>query len=79
DSRRSRREIADHLQGSPTLALSNQREANRAESAPDNPAESLEVALSRHGQARASQLLNTLPSIQDAEMPRVLGQKQLIN
>ena len=49
DSRRSLREIADQLQGSPTLALSILREANRAESARDNPAESLEVALSRLG------------------------------
>ncbi|MBF2929504.1 HDOD domain-containing protein, partial [Pseudomonas aeruginosa] len=79
DSRRSLREIADQLQGSPTLALSILREANRAESARDNPAESLEVALSRLGLARASQLLKTLPSIQDAEMPRVLGQMLLIS
>lgn len=79
DSRRSLREIADQLQGSPTLALSILREANRAESARDNPAESLEVALSRLGLGRASQLLKTLPSIQDAEMPRVLGQMLLIS
>ncbi len=32
------------------------------------PPESLEVALSRLGLARASQLLKTLPSIRDAEM-----------
>ncbi len=37
------------------------------------------MALSRLGLARASQLLKTLPSIQDAEMPRVLGQMLLIS
>lgn len=79
DSRRSLRELADQLQDCPTLALAILREANRARSARDNPAESLEVALSRLGLARASALLERLPSVPLAQMPPALGQMLVIS
>nr|WP_294976213.1 HDOD domain-containing protein [uncultured Pseudomonas sp.] len=79
DSHRSIRDIADLLQDCPTLALAILREANRAESARDNPAESLEVALNRLGLARVTQLLEHLPSQPEAQMPRALSQLLLIS
>ncbi|SDI02485.1 HDOD domain-containing protein [Pseudomonas panipatensis] len=79
DNRRSLRDIAELLQDCPTLALAILREANRAASARDNPAESLEVALSRLGLSRASALLERLPSVKQADMPPALGQMLLIS
>lgn len=79
DSRRSLREIADLLQDCPTLALAILREANRARMAQDNPAESLEVALSRLGLTRAAALLESLPHVPRAQMPPVLGQMLVIS
>lgn len=79
DSRRSIRDISDLLQDCPTLALAILREANRAESARDNPAESLEVALNRLGLARVTNLLEQLPSQPEAQMPRALSQLLLIS
>ncbi len=79
DNRRSLRDIVDLLQDSPTLALAILREANRARMARDNPAESLEVALSRLGLARAAALLEGLPSVPAAQMPPALGQMLLIS
>lgn len=79
DSRRSIRDIADLLQDAPTLAFAILREANRAQSARDNPAESLEVALNRLGLSRASQLLDSLPAVPQAQMPRALSQLLLIS
>ncbi len=63
DSRRSIRDIAELLQDAPTLAFAILREANRAQSARDNPAESLEVALNRLGLSRVTQLLDSLPAM----------------
>ena len=79
DNRRSLRDIVDLLQDSPTLALAILREANRARMAQDNPAESLEVALSRLGLVRAAALLESLPSVPEAQMPPALGQMLLIS
>lgn len=79
DSRRSIRDIAELLQDCPTLALAILREANRAQSARDNPAESLEVALNRLGLARVTDLLDRLPSQPEAQMPRALNQLLLIS
>lgn len=79
DSRRSLREIADLLQDCPTLALAILREANRARMAQDNPAESLEVALSRLGLSRVQTLLERLPHMPLAQMPPVLGQMLMIS
>ncbi|PWU30627.1 histidine kinase [Pseudomonas sp. RW407] len=79
DNRRSLRDIADLLQDCPTLALAILREANRARMARDNPAESLEVALSRLGLVRATALLESLPSVPAAQMPPALGQMLLIS
>jgi len=77
DSRRSLREIAELMQDSPTLALSVLREANRAAS--DNPAESLEAALSRLGLKHTEELLQRLPAVATEEMPRALRQVLLIS
>jgi hypothetical protein len=79
DSRRSIRDISDLLQDCPTLAFAILREANSAPSARDNPAESLEVALNRLGLARVTQLLDRLPSVPEAQMPRALSQLLLIS
>ncbi|MGH8355284.1 MAG: HDOD domain-containing protein, partial [Pseudomonas sp.] len=77
DSRRSLREIAELMQNCPTLALSVLREANRA--APDNPAESLEAALSRLGLKHIEELLQRLPAVAAEAMPRALRQALLIS
>lgn len=79
DSRRSIRDISDLLQDCPTLAFAILREANRAPSARDNPAESLEVALNRLGLTRVTQLLDRLPSVPEDQMPRALSQLLLIS
>ncbi|KAF1056525.1 MAG: hypothetical protein GAK44_00207 [Pseudomonas delhiensis] len=79
DSRRSLRDISDLLQECPTLALAILRETNRAPSARENPAESLEAALNRMGLTRAQTLLESLPSVPEAQMPRALNQLLLIS
>ncbi|BCD85064.1 hypothetical protein PSm6_14710 [Pseudomonas solani] len=79
DSRRSMREIADLIQDSPGLALSIMREANRAGSSLDSPAESLEVALTRLGLKRSEELLNRLPAVNETDIPLALRQLQLIS
>ncbi|WP_371364288.1 HDOD domain-containing protein [Pseudomonas sp. QL9] len=79
DNRRSLRDIADQLQDCPTLALAILREANRARMAQDNPAESLEVALSRLGLTHTQALLERLPQVPQAQIPPVLGQLLVIS
>lgn len=75
DSRRSLRDIAELLQGSPALVLSVMREANHSANASQaEPAESLEVALNRLGLARCAQLLARLPAVPSDDLPPVLNQ-----
>jgi hypothetical protein len=79
DSRRSIRDIADLIQGSPALALAVLREVNRRETAAGNPAESLEVALTRLGLKNTEALLARLPSVPEADIPLALRQLQMIS
>ncbi|MBA1202876.1 HDOD domain-containing protein [Pseudomonas capeferrum] len=80
DSRRSMRDIAELMQGSPALVLSVIREANHSANASQaEPAESLEVALNRLGLTRTGQLLARLPALPDIDIPPVLRQFQLIS
>ncbi|MBV4531672.1 HDOD domain-containing protein [Pseudomonas sp. SWRI107] len=80
DSRRSMREIADLMQDSPALALCVMREANHpANASQAAPAESLEVALTRLGLSRASELLARLPAVPGDDIPPVLRQFLLIS
>ncbi|MDZ5604257.1 HDOD domain-containing protein [Pseudomonas sp. RP23018S] len=75
DSRRSLRDIAELMQGSPALVLSVMREANHSANASQaEPAESLEVALNRLGLARCAQLLARLPAIPSSDLPPTLNQ-----
>ncbi|AIR88316.1 HDOD domain-containing protein [Pseudomonas cremoricolorata] len=75
DSRRSMRDIAELMQGSPALVLSVMREANHSANASQaEPAESLEVALNRLGLGRCAQLLGRLPALPRDDMPPVLNQ-----
>jgi hypothetical protein len=79
DSRRSLRDIADMIQDSPTLVLSVMREANHPTSRLTEPAESLEVAISRLGLARTEVLLNRLPTLEAAEIPTAFRQLLLVS
>ncbi|MFC3607729.1 HDOD domain-containing protein [Stutzerimonas tarimensis] len=67
DERRSLREMAESIQGSPVLALEILREANRNRQSLGATAESLEVALTRIGLQRASELLGRLPTLDPAQ------------
>lgn len=79
DSRLSMRQIAEQVQISPVLALYVIREANRNLGAASEPAESLEVALSRIGLQRAAQLLNRIPAAEPRDIPAPLRQTVLIS
>ncbi|MHC6227697.1 HDOD domain-containing protein [Pseudomonas sp. X10] len=80
DSRRSLRDIAELMQGSPALVLSVMREANHpANASQAEPAESLETALNRLGLARTGKLLGRLPAVPTEDIPPVLRQFQLIS
>ena len=79
DSRRSLRDIADLMQSSPALALSVMREANRKSTTLNEPAESLESALSRLGLKRTEELLERQPALPANEIPHALRQIQLIS
>lgn len=79
DSRRSLREIADLIQGSPALALSVLREANSSKNSTSEAAESLENAINRLGLQRTQTLLNSLPAASRDEMALPLRQIQLIS
>lgn len=79
DSRRSLREIADLMQGSPALVLSVLREANRKDSSLGEAAESLETALNRLGLKRAEELLVRIPARAVTDIPQPLRQIQLIS
>lgn len=80
DRRSSLRDIAERIQDSPALALSVIREANRhTHGSMSEPAENLEVALSRLGLKRAEELLVRLLAVPQAEIPAALRQLQLIS
>lgn len=78
DSSKSMRQIAELIQDSPVLALRFIQEANRG-IGDGQPAESLEVALSRIGVQRAEALLARIPAMEAADMPRPLRQLVLID
>ena len=78
--RSSLREIADLIQGSPALALSVIREANRhVSSSLTEPCENLEVAITRLGLKRTAQLLARLPAVPQNEIPPALRKLQMIS
>ncbi|GGJ97492.1 HDOD domain-containing protein [Pseudomonas matsuisoli] len=79
DSRRTIRDIADLIQGSPALALAVLREVNKRQNGLGDPAESLEVALTRLGLKNAEALLERLPSVPEADIPPALRQLQAIS
>jgi hypothetical protein len=80
DSRRSLRDIAELMQGSPALALSVIREANHhTHGTLAEPAENLEVAINRLGLKRTEELLARLPSLPEHQIPVALRQLQLIS
>ncbi len=79
DSRRSLRDIADLMQDSPALVLSVMREANHHATGLTEPAESLEVALTRLGLGRTEVLLNRLPALEPGKIPAALRQLLLIS
>lgn len=80
DSRRSMRDIADLMHASPALVLSVLREANHHSSGGiTEPAESLEVAISRLGLARTETLLARLPALEERDIPPALRQLQMIS
>ncbi|MCY1291365.1 HDOD domain protein [compost metagenome] len=79
DNRRSLRDIAEQLQQCPAAALTLMREANRHGGSLSQPAESLEVALTRLGLRRAAELLGQLPAAAETEQPRALRQLLLIS
>lgn len=79
-SRSSMRDIAELMQGSPALALSVIREANRhAQAGMSEPCENLEVAISRLGLKRTEELLARLPAMPQQDIPPALRQLQLIS
>lgn len=78
DSSKSMRQIAELIQDSPVLALRFIQEANRG-IGDGQPAESLEVALSRIGLTRAETLLARIPAMEPADMPQPLRQLVLIS
>ena len=80
DNRSSLRDIADLMQGSPALALSVIREANRhTHGNMTSPAENLEVAINRLGLKRTEELLARLPAEPEAQIPVALRQLQMIS
>ncbi len=79
DSRRSLRDIADMMQDSPALVLSVMREANNHGTGLTEPAESLEVAITRLGLARTEVLLNRLPALENEKIPATFRQLLLIS
>jgi hypothetical protein len=79
DSNKSRRELADLMQSCPALALSVLRAANSKSSGLSEQTESLEAAISRLGLTRTEALLNRLPAMAEAEMPRAFRQILLIS
>lgn len=80
DSRRSLRDIADRMQESPALVLNVIREANaHTGGGIVEPAESLEVAITRMGLQRTSELLQRLPSVAAGQIPQALRQLQLVS
>jgi len=78
DSSKSMRQIAELIHDSPVLALRFIQEANRG-IGDSQPAESLEVALSRIGLQRAEALLARIPAMEAADMPQPLRQLVLIS
>lgn len=78
DSSKSMRQIAELIQDSPVLALRFIQEANRG-IGDSQPAESLEVALSRIGLQRAEALLARIPAMEATDMPQPLRQLVLIS
>lgn len=79
DSRRSLRDIADMMQDSPALVLSVMREANHQSTGLTEPAESLEVAITRLGLGRTEVLLNRLPALENEKIPATFRQLLLIS
>lgn len=79
DSRRSLRDIANLIQESPVLVLSVMREANHPTTKLTEPAESLDVAISRLGLARTEVLLNRLPTLETKDIPTAFRQLVLIS
>lgn len=79
DSRRSLRDIADMMQDSPALVLSVMREANHQSTGLTEPAESLEVAITRLGLGRTEVLLNRLPALENEKIPTTFRQLLLIS
>ncbi|WP_025130457.1 HDOD domain-containing protein [Pseudomonas sp. PH1b] len=80
NNRSSLRDIADLMQNSPALALSVIREANRhSHGSMSEPAENLEIAVNRLGLTRTQELLEQLPTLPEAQIPRALRQLQLVS
>ncbi|MGO4308857.1 HDOD domain-containing protein [Pseudomonas sp. KB_15] len=80
DNRSSLRDIADLMQGSPALALSVIREANRhPHGGMTAPAENLEIAINRLGLKRTEELLARLPVKPQSGIPKALRQLQMIS
>ncbi|WP_028241594.1 HDOD domain-containing protein [Stutzerimonas azotifigens] len=79
DNRRSMREIAEAIEGSPVLALHFLRAANHNLGALAKKAESLEVALTRLGLARAATLLAQVPAAEAQALPLALRQLVLVS
>ncbi len=80
DTRSSLRDIAELMQDSPALALSVIREANRqTHGSMAEPAENLEVAITRLGLKRTEELLARLPAMPESQIPVTLRQLQLIS
>ncbi|MFK8330934.1 HDOD domain-containing protein [Pseudomonas sp. BJa5] len=80
DSRRSLRDIAELMQGSPALVLSVMREANHhTQTSMGEPAESLEIAINRLGLTRTAQLLERLPALPEGEIAPSLRQLQQVS
>jgi hypothetical protein len=78
DGSNSMRQIAELIQTSPVLALRFIQEANRG-IGDGQPAESLEVALSRIGLQRAEALLARIPAMEARDIPLPLRQMVLIS
>lgn len=79
DGRKSLRDIAEHAQNSPSIALTILREANRHTSGSGEPAESLEMALNRLGLKRVEILLGQMTVLEETQIPLPLRQLQLIS
>lgn len=75
----SLREVAERIEASPSLALLVMREANGSNNSLSEPAESLEIAISRLGLKRTEELLGKLPVVAEENIPKALRQIQLIS